>query len=337
MTKKISHKASMMAPLFPQYDQEEEARLLKEARRRGEGKPPSKSQPQKKKPHQAPASRGDKPARAVAGQIKSPKNSQASRITDSRTAVKKTTNKKSVTRDQDPGPLLEEIASSGELETGIRRSCESFKDEPTREYRLSSAWHETNVDQLVAASSPGELPAHCVEDSHHLIRPFDIPEDALPPPRPEPYLTLRPSLQLHTKMLAQAKDEGISVEALALEMLAEGVVLRAWEIIERKRAMRGQTAHSSGGSSHQYSSRNQWSAHRHTEPQNSRDESSFVEPNYNSLSYQGGSLSRDTQGYYGSGYSSHRGYRPRPNNQAWKEDQGAFLEYVRNQERRGRR
>ena len=38
-------------------------------------------------------------------------------------------------------------------------------------------------------------------------------------------------------MLEKSKREGISIDDLATELLSEGVVLRAWEIIERKMTM----------------------------------------------------------------------------------------------------
>lgn len=54
-------------------------------------------------------------------------------------------------------------------------------------------------------------------------------------------LTVQVSSSLKEKLARTAQEEGVSVDALAQELLAEGVVLRAWEIIERKSAMRGNT------------------------------------------------------------------------------------------------
>ncbi len=54
-------------------------------------------------------------------------------------------------------------------------------------------------------------------------------------------LTVQVSSSLKEKLTRTAQDEGVSVEALVQELLAESVVLRAWEIIERKSAMRGNT------------------------------------------------------------------------------------------------
>lgn len=51
-------------------------------------------------------------------------------------------------------------------------------------------------------------------------------------------LNLPLSAALLAKLRASAEDEGVSIEQLATELLSESVVLRAWEIIERKAAMR---------------------------------------------------------------------------------------------------
>ena len=54
----------------------------------------------------------------------------------------------------------------------------------------------------------------------------------------------------HRKLIKQSYDEGVSVEEFISELLSEGVVLRAWEIVERKNAMRGnQSANSNNNRS----------------------------------------------------------------------------------------
>lgn len=50
-------------------------------------------------------------------------------------------------------------------------------------------------------------------------------------------VTLSKSLLL--KLKEQSQDEGLSTGDFAAELLAEGAVLRAWEILERKSAMSG--------------------------------------------------------------------------------------------------
>ena len=49
------------------------------------------------------------------------------------------------------------------------------------------------------------------------------------------------SRSLAKKITDKARDEGISPQELACELLAEGLVLRAWEIMERKSTMRGES------------------------------------------------------------------------------------------------
>ena len=47
------------------------------------------------------------------------------------------------------------------------------------------------------------------------------------------------SRSLARKVQQKAADEGVSPEELLCELVAEGLVLRAWEIMERKSTMRG--------------------------------------------------------------------------------------------------
>lgn len=104
-------------------------------------------------------------------------------------------------------------------------------------------------------------------------------------------LTLQLTSSLKDKLVATARDEGVSVDALAQELLAEGVVLRAWEIIERKSAMRAQaSSHHSGHNG-----------------------------NGNGNRHRGNGSSGPRRGQAGGN---------------WMEDRAAFLEYVRNQEKR---
>jgi hypothetical protein len=56
-------------------------------------------------------------------------------------------------------------------------------------------------------------------------------------------LTLRLSNTLIRKLLEKARIEGVKIDDLATELLAEGLVLRAWEIMEKKGAMRGPSQH----------------------------------------------------------------------------------------------
>lgn len=60
-------------------------------------------------------------------------------------------------------------------------------------------------------------------------------------------ITVKLSHSLIKKITRQAEEEGISVNDFASELLSEGVVLRAWEILERKNQMRGPSGPSQGG------------------------------------------------------------------------------------------
>jgi hypothetical protein len=133
-------------------------------------------------------------------------------------------------------------------------------------------------------------------------------------------LTIAVSAALKAKLAHVAQDEGVDLATLVAELLAEGVTLRAWEIVERKGAMRGQA-----------------SGARDATPGGNR-------PPFRGPGHQGGgnSHANGPRGGYGQGGSGPRGGgKPRPNhggNHAgnWMEDKAAFLEYVRNQEKRGR-
>ena len=126
-------------------------------------------------------------------------------------------------------------------------------------------------------------------------------------------LNLNVSKALRKRLELSAQDEGISVEDLASELLAEGLVLRAWEIVERKSAMRG------GGSPVQQHQQQQRQGNvRH-----------------------GGGHQGNHQGHkQGGGGNKHGGGRMNKRHAAHAaslnlmEDKAAFLEYVRNQERK---
>lgn len=139
--------------------------------------------------------------------------------------------------------------------------------------------------------------------------------DERPLPPREPVLTARLSHQLHDKLIRTARDEGVTLESLVQELLAEGVTLRAWEIIERKGAMRGIQPQGSG-------------------PQGPRDNNRNFNNNQHGNRHQGGH-----QGHRGPGGNNGRmsnNRAPGRGNNAWMEDKAAFLEYVRNQEKRRR-
>ncbi len=130
----------------------------------------------------------------------------------------------------------------------------------------------------------------------------------VPPVQDGGNLTVRLSGSLFQKLKRSAQDEGISIEAFATELLSEGVVLRAWEIIQRNSAMRGPTPSQGPSQGQGYRGNNQGA----------------------------GNQPRHNGGGGGGNYAGGNPNRPGPRNNAWMEDKAAFLEYVRNQEKRRR-
>jgi hypothetical protein len=151
------------------------------------------------------------------------------------------------------------------------------------------------------------------------------PEGGPPATRPAKVatapLTVSLSAALRAKLASVAADEGVDLGTLVAELLAEGVTLRAWEIIERKSAMRG--------ASH---------------PRDPQPRPGGGRPplrgNTPQSGHDGGNGRSYGQGQNG-GRAGPRGPKPRQGHGAhqagyWMEDKAAFLEYVRNQEKRGR-
>ena len=117
-------------------------------------------------------------------------------------------------------------------------------------------------------------------------------------------INLSLSASLRKRVTLQAEEEGISVEDYVAELVGEGVVVRAWEIAERKAQMRNPNS--------QQGQQNQNRNHRGGNRPPSRGNSS------------GGA----------SGGRNPNARRGRQNLNNVLEDGPQFLEYVRNQERR---
>ena len=116
-------------------------------------------------------------------------------------------------------------------------------------------------------------------------------------------LVLNISSSLKRKLLDKSQREGISVEDLSTELLSEGVVLRAWEIIERKMTM-----NKSENSYFQKSQNNNYSRSK----------------NYSDNSFKSNTRS--------SGYSNNQQRKPKYSK--IMDDNANFMEYVRNQEKK---
>lgn len=144
--------------------------------------------------------------------------------------------------------------------------------------------------------------------------------DEAPEPLPE-NLTIRISKVLHRKLRDNAREEGVTMDELISELLAEGVVLRAWEIVERKHTMRG-------GNSQGNFNRNQQNLNGN------------VNGNVAHGNTQQGSQQSRTQFQQGGNRQAQkklqRQARQHANAMDLLQDKAAFIEYVRNQEKKRR-
>lgn len=136
-------------------------------------------------------------------------------------------------------------------------------------------------------------------------------------------VTLHLSRSLIRKLRDNSREEGVTMEELASELVAEGVVLRAWEIVERKATMRG-------GNASQGSQNNQ--------------------NNFNRGSNGGGNHAGGNHGNHPSPHAQkhltpqnrmaqkklQRQTRQHANAMDLMADKAAFIEYVRNQEKKRR-
>ena len=146
---------------------------------------------------------------------------------------------------------------------------------------------------------------------------FDVEDDFSPEQNIDGQeFVIRISKSLHRKINSQAQDEGLTLQEFAAELLTEGVVVRAWEIVERKNQMRGLG---------------------NTQPSNrsSGANSSNSHNNSNSNSNSNGA------GQYGRNPNNrkqqhHRGGMSHTRYQSIMDDKATFLEYVRQQERNRR-
>jgi hypothetical protein len=120
------------------------------------------------------------------------------------------------------------------------------------------------------------------------------------------YLKLSDSLA--RKIREQAEEEGLSPDELAAELLTEGVVVRAWEIVERRITMRQGVGN---------------------KPQHANGNGN------NNSSNNNGNMGGQRNGG-GRRHNNRRGGMSNNRYQNIMEDRASFLEYVRNQERQGR-
>lgn len=325
MAKKIQNKAATMSPLFPQYDLQE----LEQSPSLKENNSP------------LPFDSADQPTIEKSPQMTTKKSVKKSTVSAKTTKKTIHTNKTLPSKQLQQSKISSPLAKSASLRSSPKKELSTSHKEHALQQHLepavppemapentrsqpmgqSSPPHPTTV--LSGEPEPKNQPLSSQNMAQQKISFSDIPEDALPPPRPEPILALRLSVPLHAKLIAQARDESLSVESLALEMLAESVVLRAWEIVERKNAMRGQN---------QSQPPNQRNLNNRPPRSGSHGESSF---NHSGNGPYHNSNTHPNNNSQGQPRDQRGGYR-RPH-QGWKDDQSQFLEYVRNQEKRNRR
>lgn len=147
---------------------------------------------------------------------------------------------------------------------------------------------------------PRMMPADATPPVPPVSEERQEPRDPVPTPV-ETTLTLCISASLLRQLKATAQAEGVSLAGLATELLAEGLVLRAWDSLERQVARRsdrnGMRAHGASG------------AH----------------------GAQAGGGRRDRPGGHGGGRR-----HPQRRGSNVIDDQAMFLEYVRTQERKRR-
>lgn len=88
--------------------------------------------------------------------------------------------------------------------------------------------HETPPQTFLAETPPVATPT--VREVHGLSGPAPAPAEST--------LTLRVSASLLGQLEAKAQDEGVGLAVLATELLAEGLVLRAWKSLEHQASRR---------------------------------------------------------------------------------------------------
>lgn len=178
-----------------------------------------------------------------------------------------------------------------------------------------------NSSSVASAAQPdSNRENNAPERSHSQHRPSKGSNEVS---RPQPSkankvseLTLKLSESLVQRLKQKANAEGVAIEEFASELLSEGLVLRAWEIMERKSALRqpAQSNARQGGGAPQ------------------RFNNSFRGNNQSGGNFNG---NRPRQPNNSQGHNQGQGNRRNNNNfKNIMEDNASFLEYVRNQEKR---
>ncbi len=121
------------------------------------------------------------------------------------------------------------------------------KKKTTKKTSTSAAAKKTKTTKKVSTSAAVKKSPKPVEEKAKEIQ--EPKKENL-----DHFLHLKVSKTLKDKLIMKAKSEGVSLEDFAGELLAEGLVLRAWEIMERKTAM---SKGSGNGNSNNHNNNNQ--------------------------------------------------------------------------------
>ena len=135
-------------------------------------------------------------------------------------------------------------------------------------------------------------------------------------------MTLNLSRSLVRKLADTAREEGVSPQELAAELVAEGVVVRAWEIVEKKAAMRGGNAGQGNSSPNR--------------PGNSGNGNVQSGNNHNNHSNHNNHQRQFPPGNKMAQKKLQRQTRQHANAMDLMSDKAAFIEYVRSQEKKRR-
>jgi len=221
-----------------------------------------------------------------AKKAKAPSKKASPKTRKSETAVKQEEETAPVIKRNKTGKILAKSAQenvSEEIETNEALADEDDADElPPLEQKFTAS------ESAIVRETP-KAPASVV------VAPQDNSEQ----------LRVKLSKSLVRKLREQAADEGIGLDEFVTELLSESVVLRAWEIVERKNQMKGGQPMGNGR------------GNGPSGPQQNRN-------NNNNSNGQG---HRGNKGHRGMNHSRY---------QTIMEDKGAFMEYVRGQERNRR-
>lgn len=141
---------------------------------------------------------------------------------------------------------------SGRHRTARVAAFSARRKHGARQHPNTSHYAPRGAHAKTVQADPTPTTASASEESQNSASP---PDAAAPgrsssamPASTDATLTLHMSATLLRQLEAKARDEGVSLTMLATELLAEGLVLRAWEILERQVTMRfGESPMSSHG------------------------------------------------------------------------------------------